>query len=149
MTKAKTTWRTVGTAPCPRMTFTPCGIPNRIEDPAAPFHAFISLYLDRVKTSDDFRIAFAFAFGPTAFDEEKMRVSATTAALDMQALHLRRDDPAAGVLMAVLMSAITGLAINYASRAKVMDLGACFAQLERSMAPAFREAVMAADRQDG
>ena len=59
---------------------------GRIEDPAERFHAFMSLYLDRVKTSDNFRIAFAL--GPTAFNEEKIRVSAKTAALDMEALHL-------------------------------------------------------------
>ena len=59
---------------------------GRIEDPAERFHAFMSLYLDRVQTSDNFRIAFAL--GPTAFNEEKIRVSAKTAALDMEALHL-------------------------------------------------------------
>ena len=117
---------------------------GRIEDPAERFHAFISLYLDRVKTSDNFRIAFAL--GPTAFNEEKMRVSAKTAALDMQALHLPTGDRSVGVLMAVLMSAITGLAFNYASRSAVMDLDACFAQLEESMAPAFVKAMTEADR---
>ena len=117
---------------------------GRIEDPAERFHAFISLYLDRVKTSDNFRIAFAL--GPTAFNEEKMRVSAKTAALDMQALHLPTGDRSVGVLMAVLMSAITGLAFNYASRSAVMDLDACFAQLEQSLAPAFIQAMTGADR---
>ena len=117
---------------------------GRIEDPAERFHAFISLYLDRVKTSDNFRIAFAL--GPTAFNEEKMRVSAKTAALDMQALHLPTGDRSVGVLMAVLMSAITGLAFNYASRSAVMDLDACFAQLEQSLAPAFIQAMTEADR---
>ena len=64
---------------------------GRIDSPAERFHAFISLYLDRVETSDNFRIAFAL--GPTAFNEEKIRVSAVTAALDMQALRLHREDP--------------------------------------------------------
>ena len=117
---------------------------GRIEDPAARFHAFMSLYLERVRTSENFRIAFAL--GPTAFNDEKIRVSAKTAALDMKALHLRIDERSVGVLMAVLMSAITGLAFNYASRSKVMDLDACFAQLEECMAPAFVQAMAAADR---
>jgi AcrR family transcriptional regulator len=117
---------------------------GRIEDPAERFHAFMSLYLERVRTNDNFRIAFAL--GPTAFNDEKIRVSAKTAALDMAALHLPARDRSVGVLMAVLMSAITGLAFNYASRSKVMDLDACFAQLEESMAPAFVQAMTAADR---
>jgi AcrR family transcriptional regulator len=117
---------------------------GRIEDPAARFHAFIELYQERVRTSENFRIAFAL--GPTQFNDEKMRVAGRTAMLDMQALHLSRDDPSVGVLITVLMSAITGLALNYASRAAVMDLDACFAQLERSMAPGFVEAMTAADR---
>jgi AcrR family transcriptional regulator len=112
---------------------------GRIEDPAERFHAFMSLYLDRVRTSDNFRIAFGL--GPTTYNEEKIRVSAKTAALDMQALHLPGDDRSVGVLMAVLMSAITGLAFNYASRSSVMDLDACFAQLEQAMAPAFLNAI--------
>ena len=116
---------------------------GRIEDPSERFSAFMSLYLDRVRTSDNWRIAFAL--GPTTFNEEKMQVFAKTAALDMQALHLRPDDPSVGVLMAVLMSAIIGLAFNYASRAPVMDLDACFAQLEQAMAPAFLQAMTAAD----
>ena len=81
----------------------------------------------------------------TAFNDEKIRVSAQTAALDMEALHLPARDRSVGVLMAVLMSAITGLAFNYASRSAVVDLDACFAQLERSMAPAFIQAMTAAD----
>jgi AcrR family transcriptional regulator len=120
---------------------------GRIEDPAERFHAFMSLYLDRVKTSDNFRIAFAL--GPTAFNEEKIRVSSVTAGLDMQALRLRREDPSVGVLMTVLMSAITGLAFNHASRSAVMDLDACFARLEQSMAPAFVQAMTAADQPEG
>ena len=44
------------------------------------------------------------------------------------------------------MSAITGLAFNYASRSAVMDLDACFAQLEQSLAPAFIQAMTGADR---
>ena len=67
----------------------------------------------------------------------------------MEALHLPVADRAVGVLMAVLMSAITGLAFNYASRSAVMDLDACFAQLEQSMAPAFVQAMTAADRSKG
>jgi len=114
---------------------------GRIEDPAARFHAFIELYLERVRTSENFRIAFAL--GPTQFNDEKMRVAGRTAMLDMQALHLSRDDPSVGVLITVLMSAITGLAFNYASRSAVMDLDACFAQLEESMAPAFLRAMTA------
>ena len=51
--------------------------------------------------------------------------------------------------MAVLMSAITGLAFHYASRSAVMDLDACFAQLERSMAPAFVEAMTVAAQSEG
>jgi AcrR family transcriptional regulator len=117
---------------------------GRIEDPAERFHAFVSLYLERVRTNVNFRIAFAL--GPTAFSDEKIRVSATTAALDMAALHLPTRDRSVGVLMAVLMSAVTGLAFNYASRSKVMDLDACVAQLEESMAPAFLRAMAAADR---
>jgi hypothetical protein len=66
-----------------------------------------------------------------------------TARLDMEALHLPLGDRSVGVLMAVLMSAITGLAFNYASRSAVMDLDACFAQLEESMAPAFLRAMTA------
>jgi AcrR family transcriptional regulator len=120
---------------------------GRIEDPAKRFHAFLSLYLDRVKTSDNFRIAFAL--GPTTFNDEKIRVSAKTAALDMEALHLPPRDRSVGVLMAVLMSAITGLAFNYASRAAVMDLDACFAQLEQAMLPVYLEAVTAAEQPDG
>jgi AcrR family transcriptional regulator len=120
---------------------------GRIDDPAARFHAFIQLYLDRVRTSDNFRIAFAL--GPTQFNDEKMRVAGRTAMLDMQALHLRREDPSVAVLITVLMSAITGLAFNYASRSAVMDLDACFAQLERAMAPGFVEAMAAADRAAG
>lgn len=116
---------------------------GRIEDPAERFHAFMSLYLERVRTNDNFRIAFAL--GPTAFNDEKIRVAAKTAALDMEALRLPRDDRSVGVLMAVLMSAITGLAFNYASRSAVMDLDACFAQLEQSTAPAFLQAMKAAD----
>ena len=61
-------------------------------------------------------------------------------------MHLRLGHPSAGVLMAVLMSAITGLAFNYASRSAVMDLDACFAQLEQSMAPDFIRAMTAADQ---
>jgi AcrR family transcriptional regulator len=117
-----------------------------IEDPAQRFHAFMSLYLDRVKTSDNFRIAFGL--GPTAFNDEKIEISAKTAVLDMQALRLPMDDPAVGVLMAVLTSAITGLAFNYVSRSAVMDLDACFAQLEQAMAPAFLRAMAAAGRQE-
>lgn len=114
---------------------------GKLHDPAERFHAFMALYQDRVRNNVNFRIAFAL--GPTAFNEEKIRVSAKTAALDMQALHLPMGDPAVGVLMAVLMSAITGLAFNYASRSAVMDLDACFAQLEKAMAPAFLSAMTA------
>jgi len=120
---------------------------GRIEDPAERFHAFISLYLDRVRTNVNFRIAFAL--GPTEFNDEKIRVSARTAMLDMEALHLPLGDPSVGVLMAVLMSAITGLAFNYRSRSAVMDLDACFAQLERAMAPVYLEAIAAAGRSRG
>jgi hypothetical protein len=73
-----------------------------------------------------------------------MRVAAKTALLDMRALHLPADDRSVGVRMAFLMSAITGLAFNYASRSAVMDLDACFAQLEQSMAPAYVQALAAA-----
>ncbi len=107
---------------------------GRIEDPSERFHAFMALYLDRVRNNVNFRISFAL--GPTSFNEEKIRVFAKTAALDMEALHLPRD-PQVGVFMAVLMSAITGLAFNYTSRGSVMDLDACFAQLEQAMAPVF------------
>jgi AcrR family transcriptional regulator len=117
---------------------------GRIEDPAERFSAFMSLYRDRVRDNVNFRIAFAL--GPTAFNEEKIRVAAQTAALDMEALHLPLGDRSVGVLMAVLMSAITGLAFNYRSRSAVMDLDACFAQLERAMAPVYLEAVAAARR---
>ena len=119
---------------------------GRIADPAERFHAFMSLYLERVRTNVNFRIAFAL--GPTAFNDEKIRVSAKTAGLDREALHLPTDDRSVGVLIAVLMSAITGLAFNCASRSKVMDLDACFAQLEESMAPAFVHAMTAADRSE-
>jgi AcrR family transcriptional regulator len=112
---------------------------GRIEDPVERFHAFISLYLERVRMNVNFRIAFAL--GPTEFNEEKMRVYGRTARLDMEALHLPLGDRSVGVLMAVLMSAITGLAFNHASRSEVMDLDACFAQLEESMAPAFLSAM--------
>jgi hypothetical protein len=72
-------------------------------------------------------------------------VFAKIAAFDVEALHLtaHRSD---GALMAVLMSALTGLAFDYASRSAVMDLDACFAQLEQSMAPASLQAMSAADR---
>jgi AcrR family transcriptional regulator len=114
-----------------------------IEDPAERFHAFMSLYLERVRANENFRIAFAL--GPTSFNDEKMRVSGRTAALDMQALHLRADR-SVGVLMAVLMSAITGLAFSYVSHSAVMDLDACFAQLEEVLAPAFLRAMTASDQ---
>jgi AcrR family transcriptional regulator len=117
---------------------------GKIEDPAERFHAFMALYLDRVRHNENFRIAFAL--GPTSFSEEKIRVAGKTAALDMEALHLPLGDRSVGVLMAVLMSAITGLAFNFASRSAVMDLDACFAQLEVSMAPAFLRAMTVGDR---
>jgi AcrR family transcriptional regulator len=119
---------------------------GRIADPAERFHAFMSLYLERVRTNQNFRIAFAL--GPTAFNDEKMRVSGRTAALDMEALHLPRSR-SVGVLMAVLMSSITGLAFSYASHSAVMDLDACFAQLEECMAPAFLHAMTATDPPPG
>jgi AcrR family transcriptional regulator len=109
-----------------------------IEDPAERFHAFMEMYLDRVRSNENFRIAFAL--GPTAFNDEKIRVSGRTAALDREALRLPADR-SVGVLMGVLMSAITGLAFSYASHFAVMDLDACFAQLEESMAPAFLRAM--------
>ena len=67
---------------------------GRIEDPAERFHAFMALYLDRVRNNVNFRIAFAL--GPTSFNEEKIRVFAKTAALDMEALHLPRDPSGRG-----------------------------------------------------
>lgn len=120
---------------------------GRIEEPAERFHAFMAMYLDRARNHENFRIAFAL--GPTQYNEEKMRVYAKGAAMDFEALHLRKDDPSVGVLMAVLMSAITGLALNYVSRGSVMDLDACFAELERVMAPAFLPRMVATGRPEG
>ena len=117
---------------------------GKLDDPAERFSAYLALYLHLVQTSDHWRLAFAL--WPTSHLDEKTRVFARSAASDLEALHLPPDDPSALVLLSVLRAAITGLAFIYEARAPVMHLKACFAQIEQSMAPAFLQAMTAADR---
>ena len=74
----------------------------------------MSLYLDRVRTSDNFRIAFAL--GPYRHSTTEDARGRADRRARHAALHLSSERPLGGVLIAVLMSAITGLAFNYASR---------------------------------
>jgi len=120
---------------------------GRIEDPAERFSAYLALYRQLVQTSDHWRLAFAL--WPTSHLDEKTRMFARSAASDLEALHLPPDDPSAQVLLSVLRGAITGLAFMYEARAPVMHIEACFAQLERAMAPVYLEAVAAAERSRG
>jgi AcrR family transcriptional regulator len=120
---------------------------RRVDHPADRFHAFMALYLDRVKNNENFRIAFAL--GPSPFSDAKIRVSGRTSTADRDALRLPPDDPHVDVLMSVLMAAITGLAFHYSSMRAITDLNACFAQLEESMAPAFVQAMIDRDRSEG
>jgi AcrR family transcriptional regulator len=115
---------------------------GRIEDPAERFSAYVALYRQLIQTSDHWRLAFAL--WPTSHLEEKTRMFGSSAAADLEALHLSPDDPSAQVLLSVLRGAITGLAFMYEARAPVMHIEACFAQLERAMAPVYLEAVAAA-----
>jgi AcrR family transcriptional regulator len=114
---------------------------GRIEDPAERFSAYLALYRHLVQTSDHWRLAFAL--WPTSHLDEKTRMFARSAAADLEALHLPPDDPSAQVLLSVLRGAITGLAFMHEARAPVMHIEACFAQLERAMAPVYLEAVAA------
>jgi len=120
---------------------------GRIEDPAERFSAYLALYRQLVQTSDHWRLAFAL--WPTSHLDEKTRMFARSAAADLEALHLPPDDPSAQVLLSVLRAAITGLAFMYEARAPVMHIEACFAQLERAMAPVYLEALAEAERPSG
>jgi AcrR family transcriptional regulator len=117
---------------------------GKIEEPAERFSAYLALYRHLVQTSDHWRLAFAL--WPTSHLDEKTRMFARSAASDLEALHLSPDDPSAQVLLSVLRAAITGLAFMYEARAPVMHIEACFAQLERAMAPVYLEAIAAAGR---
>jgi AcrR family transcriptional regulator len=120
---------------------------GRIEDPGERLSAYVALYRQLVQTSDHWRLAFAL--WPTSHLDEKTRMFARSAASDLEALHLPPDDPSAQVLLSVLRGAITGLAFMYEARAPVMHVEACFAQLERAMAPIYLEAIAAAGRSKG
>jgi AcrR family transcriptional regulator len=120
---------------------------GRIEDPAERFSAYLALYRQLVQTSDHWRLAFAL--WPTSHPDEKTRMFARSAAADLEALHLPPDDPSAQVLLSVLRGAITGLAFMYEARAPVMHVEACFAQLERAMAPVYLEVIAAGGRSKG
>jgi AcrR family transcriptional regulator len=118
-----------------------------IHDPSERFSAYMALYRQLVQTSDHWRLAFAL--WPTSHPDEKTRMFARSAAADLEALHLPPDDPSAQVLLSVLRGAITGLAFMYEARAPVMHVEACFAQLERAMAPVYLEVIAAGGRSKG
>jgi len=108
---------------------------GRTPDPSERFSAYLALYRELITTTDHWRLAFSL--WPTPYFDEKIRVFARSASLDMVSLHMRQDDAEARVLMSVLLAAITGLAFQYAARRSEMDLDACFERLEAALAPAF------------
>jgi len=120
---------------------------GRIEDPAERLSAYLALYRHLIQSSDHWRLAFAL--WPTSRLDEKARMFARSAASDLEALHLPRDDPSAQVMLSLLRGAITGLAFMYEARAPVMHIEACFAQLEQAMTPIYLEAIAAAGRSRG
>jgi AcrR family transcriptional regulator len=120
---------------------------GQIQDPAERFSAYMGLYLHLIQTSDHWRLAFAL--WPTSHLDEKTRMFASSAATDLEALHLSPEDPAAQVLLSVIRGGITGLAFMYEARAPVMHIEACFTQLEQAMMPAYLEVVAAAASSGG
>jgi AcrR family transcriptional regulator len=120
---------------------------GRIEDPSERFSAYLALYRHLIQTSDHWRLAFAL--WPATHFAEKTRQWDRIAALSLEALHLSPDDPSAQTMVSVIRAAIMGLAFMYESRAPVMHIEACFAQLEQALVPIYLEAVAAAGRSRG